>query len=121
MWSFASLGDVPLIDTESVFASQEPQFDSMQLFSKYHSLKTIAVDSTSHVELMTLRCTHVMCLQALIWVIALTATISVNSILPASGVVGVVVVGVCNRSQMRTSRPKCTYLIFGVSIGLDPG
>ena len=38
----------------------------------------------------------------------------------ASGVVGVVVVvGVCNRSQMRTS--KCTCLIFGVSIGLDPG
>ena len=39
----------------------------------------------------------------------------------ASGVVGVgvVVVGVCNRSQMRTS--KCPCLIFGVSIGLDPG
>jgi len=36
----------------------------------------------------------------------------------ASSVVGVVVVGVCNRSQMRTS--KCTCLIFGVSIGLDP-
>ena len=36
-----------------------------------------------------------------------------------SGVVGVVVVvvGVCNRSQMRTS--KCTYLSFDVSIGLD--
>jgi len=32
---------------------------------------------------------------------------------------GVVVVGVCNRTQMRTS--KCTCLIFGVSIGLDPG
>jgi len=37
----------------------------------------------------------------------------------ASGVVVVVVVGVCNRSQMRTS--KCTCLVFGVSIGLDPG
>jgi len=39
----------------------------------------------------------------------------------ASGVVGVgvVVVGACNCSQMRTS--KCTCLIFGVSIGLDPG
>jgi len=41
----------------------------------------------------------------------------------ASGVVGVVVVvvivGVCNRSHMRTS--KCTCLIFGVSIGLDAG
>jgi len=38
----------------------------------------------------------------------------------ASGVVGVrIVVGVCNRSQMRTS--KCTCLIFGVSIGLDAG
>jgi len=35
----------------------------------------------------------------------------------ASGIV--VVVGVCNRSQMRTS--KFTCLIFGVSIGLDPG
>ena len=33
-------------------------------------------------------------------------------------VVVVVVVGVCNRSQMRTS--KCTCLIFGGSIGLDP-
>jgi len=40
----------------------------------------------------------------------------------ASGVVGVVVVvviDVCNCSQMRTS--KCTCLIFGMSIGLDPG
>ena len=40
----------------------------------------------------------------------------------ASGVVGVVVVvvvGVCNRSEMRTS--KCTCLIFGMSIGLDRG
>jgi len=35
----------------------------------------------------------------------------------ASGVV--VVVGVCNHSQIRTS--KCTCLIFGVSIYLDPG
>jgi len=35
-----------------------------------------------------------------------------------SGVIVVVVVGVCNHSQMRTS--KCTCLIFGVSIGLDP-
>ena len=34
-------------------------------------------------------------------------------------VVVVVVVGDCNRSQTRTS--KCTCLIFGVSIGLDPG
>jgi len=34
-------------------------------------------------------------------------------------VVSGVVVVVCNRSQMRTS--KCTCLIFGVSIGLDPG
>ena len=33
-------------------------------------------------------------------------------------VVVVVVVGVCNLSQMRSS--KWTYLIFGVSIGLDP-
>jgi len=31
----------------------------------------------------------------------------------------IVVVGVCNRSQVRTS--KCTCLIFGVSIDLDPG
>jgi len=31
----------------------------------------------------------------------------------------IVVVGVCNRSHMRTS--KCTCLIFGVSIGLVPG
>jgi len=46
----------------------------------------------------------------------------------ASGVVDVDVVvvvvvggggGVCNRSQMTTS--KCTCLIFGVSIDLDPG
>jgi len=42
----------------------------------------------------------------------------------ASGVVGVVVVvvvvvGDCNRSEMRAS--KCACLIFGVSIGLDPG
>jgi len=36
----------------------------------------------------------------------------------APGVVVVVVVGVCNRFQTRTS--KCTCLIFGVSIGLDP-
>ena len=36
----------------------------------------------------------------------------------ASGVVSVVV-GVCNRSQMRTSKFIC--LIFDVSIALDPG
>jgi len=40
----------------------------------------------------------------------------------ASGVVGVVVVvvvGVCNRFQMITSKPTCS--IFGVSVGLDLG
>jgi len=40
----------------------------------------------------------------------------------ASGVVVVVIViviGICNRSKMRTS--KCTCLIFDASIGLDPG
>jgi len=31
--------------------------------------------------------------------------------------VGVVVVGICNHSQMRTT--KCTCVIFGVSVGLD--
>ena len=31
----------------------------------------------------------------------------------------IVSIGVCNRCQMRTS--KCTCLIFGVSMGLDPG
>jgi len=36
-----------------------------------------------------------------------------------SSIVVVVVVGVCNRSQMRIT--KCTCLNFGVSIGLDPG
>jgi len=34
-------------------------------------------------------------------------------------VVVIVVVGDCNRSQMRTSKYTC--LIFGVSTGLDPG
>jgi len=39
----------------------------------------------------------------------------------ASGVVVVVVVGggVCNRSQMRTSKYTC--LVFGASLGLHPG
>jgi len=41
----------------------------------------------------------------------------------ACGIVGIVVVvvisGVCNRCQMRTI--KCRCLIFGMSIGLDPG
>jgi len=32
---------------------------------------------------------------------------------------GIIVDGVCDRSQMRTS--KCTCLIFGVSIDLDHG
>jgi len=32
---------------------------------------------------------------------------------------GIVIIGVCNHSQMRTS--KCTCLIFGVSLGLDHG
>jgi len=36
-----------------------------------------------------------------------------------ASVVVVVVVGIYNRSQIRTS--KCIYLIFGVSIGLDFG
>jgi len=44
-----------------------------------------------------------------------------NGCTVASGVVVVVVVGVCNRSQMRTSKCRPTYLIFGVSIGRDPG
>ena len=40
----------------------------------------------------------------------------------ASGVVVVVVGGgVCNRCQMRTSKYTMSCLIFGVSIGLDPG
>jgi len=39
----------------------------------------------------------------------------VSSCTVASGVV----VGVCNLSQMRTSKYTC--LVFGVSIGLDPG
>jgi len=43
--------------------------------------------------------------------LALSSSASVTSV--------VVVIGVCNRSKMRTS--KCTCLIFGVSIGLDPG
>jgi len=47
--------------------------------------------------------------------VALLATCRPSGCTVASGVV-VVVVGVCNRSQMRTS--KCTRLIFGVSIGL---
>jgi len=34
-------------------------------------------------------------------------------------VVSGIVIGVCNLSQMRTGKCKC--LIFGVSIGLDPG
>jgi len=52
----------------------------------------------------------------------LLATCRPSGCTVASGVVGVVVVvvvGVCNCSQMRTS--KCTCLIFGVSIGLDHG
>jgi len=36
-----------------------------------------------------------------------------------SGIVGVIVVGVCNCCEMRTSKRTC--LVFGVSIGLDPG
>ena len=36
-----------------------------------------------------------------------------------SVVVVVIVIGVCNHSQMRTT--KCTCLIFDVNIGLDPG
>ena len=47
----------------------------------------------------------------------LLATCRPSGCTVASGVV-VVVVGDCNRSQMRTS--KCICLIFGVSIGLDP-
>jgi len=37
----------------------------------------------------------------------------------ASGIVGIIVVGICNCSLMRTS--KCTCLVFGVSTNLDPG
>ena len=53
--------------------------------------------------------------------IALLAICRPSGCTVASGIVSVVVVvvSVCNRSQMRTS--KCTCLIFGVSIDLDPG
>jgi len=51
--------------------------------------------------------------------VALVSGCSVASGVVDVVVVVVVVVGVCNRSQTRTS--KCTRLIFGVSIGLDPG
>jgi len=37
----------------------------------------------------------------------------------ASGIVSVVIVGICHRSQMRTSKCKC--LSFGVSKSVDPG
>ena len=51
----------------------------------------------------------------------LSAICRPNGCTVVSVVVVVVVVGggVCNRSQMRTS--KCTCLIFGVNIGLEPG
>ena len=48
-----------------------------------------------------------------------TGDMSPSGCTVVSGVVGVVVVVVCNRSQTRTG--KCTCLIFGVSIDLDPG
>jgi len=51
---------------------------------------------------------------------ALLAICRLSNRTVVSGVVVVVIVGgICNRSQMRTS--KCTCLIFGVSIGFDPG
>ena len=58
-------------------------------------------------------------LPKLLWDLLLLAICRPSSCTVASGVVGVVVVvvGVCNRSQMRTS--KCTCLIFGANIGLD--
>jgi len=43
---------------------------------------------------------------------------TVASVIVGIVVVVIVVVGVCDRSQIKTS--KCTCLIFGVSIGLDP-
>ena len=55
--------------------------------------------------------------QGLLPKIALLAICRPSGCTVASGVVGVV--GVCNRSQMRTTERTC--LIFGVSIGLDPG
>ena len=60
-----------------------------------------------------------------ILLIALLAICRPNDRNVAYGIVGIIVVvvviiivGICNRSKMRTS--KCTCLIFGVSIGLDP-
>jgi len=64
-------------------------------------------------------------LQVTLHVIGITFGVDLLAIVCPSGctvassvVVVVVVVGVCNRCQMRTS--KCTCLIFDVSIGLDP-
>jgi len=58
---------------------------------------------------------HVRCITALLSICRPNGCTVVSGVV----VVVVVVVDVCNRSQMRTS--KCTCLIFGVSIGLDPG
>jgi len=53
------------------------------------------------------------------WLLLLLAICRPSGCTVVSGVVVVVIVGVCNRSQMRTSKSTC--LIFGVSIVLDPG
>jgi len=62
------------------------------------------------------------CLMEIIKTVELLAICRTSGCTVASGVVGIIVVvvgGICNRSQMRTS--KFTLLIFGVSIDLDPG
>jgi len=55
----------------------------------------------------------------LVLLLLLLAICRPSDCIVVSGIVGVVVGGVSNRSQMRTS--KCTCLIFGVSIGLNRG
>jgi len=70
---------------------------------------------------MAIRCLYVTsnCLLAVCRPGGYTVASGIVSIIVIVVVIVVVVVGICNRSQMRTS--KCTCLIFGVSIGLDPG
>jgi len=53
----------------------------------------------------------------LVSVLAQSPSLAICS--PSGCTVASSIVGICNRSQMRNS--KCTGLIFGVSIGLDPG
>jgi len=97
-------GDAALTALRAAYVSTDRQLTAVRLRSAWPAPRTGDPTSRYEIKHSLAICRHF--------------TVA-SGVVVVGVVVVVVVVGVCNRFQMRTS--KCTCLIFGVSIGLDPG